>query len=399
MKRLFALLLALAMVLALAACAEEKPPATSPNATAPSTEPTAPKEGVYKRDSYSVSNDKARADRQIPVATAGDGQLTNGLLQIYYWMGVCNFIEQKGSYLVYYGLDYTQPLDGQSFMDQEGTWQHFFLEDALGKWHNYQVLALEAQKQGIKPDAETQEAIDSILEEMEESRIKLGCATLDEMIQMDAGPGCLAEDYVAYRELFFRSYSYYNHLVTTTVFTDAEVESWFKENEEGLASRGVTKDTVGYDVRHILVEVAEGKTEADWEKCEKDAQALLDQWLAGEATEESFAAMAREHSNDGGSAENGGLYEALTKDTSFVEPFKAWYLDESREVGDYGLVKTEYGYHIMYFSGSGTIWMDYCRNAMTDNAVNEQINKIVETYPLTIDYDKISLGIVNMGKK
>lgn len=397
MKRLLALLLALAMVLALAACAEEKPPATSPNATEGTTAPTEPKEGVFKRDSYSVSNELAKAQRETVVATVGDNQLTNGLLQIYYWMGVCNFIEENYNYLVYYGLDYTQHLDEQSFMDQDGTWQHFFLEDALGKWHNYQAVALEAEKQGIKPDAATQEAIDSIRPEMEKSREELGYATLDEMVQADAGPGCLAEDYVAYRELFFRSYSYYDHLLSTTTFTDEEVEEWFKENEEGLASRGVTKDTVGYDVRHILVKVGEEKTDADWEKCKNDAQALLDQWLAGEATEDSFAAMAKEHSEDGGSSANGGLYEDLTKDTSFVEPFKNWYLDESRAVGDYGLVKSDYGYHIMYFSGSGTIWMDYCRSAMTDNAVNEQINKIVESYPLTIDYDKISLGIVNLA--
>ena len=402
MKKVVALLLAVLMVFPLAACKEEeKVPPTSPNATTESdpTEETKPKEGVYKRDSYSVSDSVAFGDREKVVATVGTGKLTNGVLQIRYWMGVMNFLSSNGVYLPYLGLDYTKPLDTQSFRGEDGTWQHYFLEDALGVWHTYQALALQAAEDGVPVDPDTQKLMDTMSQTLEERREKEGFATIDEMIRYEAGPGSTAEDFLAYQDVFYRSYSYYNHLLTTTTFTDAEVEKWFEDNKDGLESKGITKETIGYDVRHILVEVAEGKTDEDWSKCEAAAQALLDQWLAGEATEESFAAMAKEHSADPGSKDNGGLYEDLTKDTNFVEPFKTWYLDESRKAGDYGLVKSDYGYHIMYFSDSGAMWQDYCRNAMTDNAVTERVNQIVEAHPITIHYENVSLGVVDLSKK
>ena len=34
-----------------------------------------------------------------------------------------------------------------------------------------------------------------------------------------------------------------------------------------------------------------------------------------------------------------------------VKPFENWIYDSSRQVGDTGIVKTNYGYHIMYFVG------------------------------------------------
>ena len=36
-----------------------------------------------------------------------------------------------------------------------------------------------------------------------------------------------------------------------------------------------------------------------------------------------------------------------------VTEFNDWCFDESRQPGDTGIVKTSYGYHIMYFSSTG----------------------------------------------
>lgn len=162
--------------------------------------------------------------------------------------------------------------------------------------------------------------------------------------------------------------------------SDAEtlLAQWLKDNptEESFAGMAVTesKDTVSkangglyayvrknrfltVDVRHILI-MPEGGTasedgkstvysETEWEDCHKKAQEIYDEYLAGEMTEDQFAELAKKHSKDG-NAEQGGIYTDINKN-DMVEEFDAWIFDETREPGDTGLVKTQYGYHIMYF--------------------------------------------------
>ena len=110
------------------------------------------------------------------------------------------------------------------------------------------------------------------------------------------------------------------------------------------------------DVRHILVDD------------EETANDLLAQFEAGEQTEDAFAALATEHSTDTGSAENGGLYEDVYKG-QMVAPFEAWCFDESRETGDTGIVKTDYGYHIMYFVARGDYpyWQELAANKLASD--------------------------------
>ena len=161
-----------------------------------------------------------------------------------------------------------------------------------------------------------------------------------------------------------------------------------------------------YNVRHILVLVQGGTTDDDgnttysdeeWEACRSKAQEILDEWLNGEATEDSFAALANEKSEDTGSNTNGGLYTDLTADTNFVENFKAWYLDASRQPGDYGLVQTEYGYHIMYFSGSEDIWYEAARSDIISEKVSALVPAALEKYPAEVDYSVIKLGFVDLN--
>ena len=116
------------------------------------------------------------------------------------------------------------------------------------------------------------------------------------------------------------------------------------------------------DVRHILVPFDDYDS---GEEAEARAEELLRQWKDGAADEDAFAELANEYSTDAGSNTNGGLYENLSSATSFVEPFKDWYLDPARKPGDTGVVETEHGYHIMYFSGQNDpVWKVNVRSAM-----------------------------------
>lgn len=112
------------------------------------------------------------------------------------------------------------------------------------------------------------------------------------------------------------------------------------------------------DVRHCLVqfdaEDSENVTDAEKAAAKKEAQALLDEWLAGDKTEESFAAMVKDKTDDTASAETGGLYEGIRTTDNYVAAFEEWSFDDARKAGDYGIVETEYGYHIMYFVSDNT---------------------------------------------
>ena len=84
------------------------------------------------------------------------------------------------------------------------------------------------------------------------------------------------------------------------------------------------------------------------------ALSVLNDYNAGEKTEEAFAALADQESADtasvGEDAENGGggLYEKVQQGQMVAE-FDNWIYDESREPGEVGMVKTTYGWHIIYF--------------------------------------------------
>ena len=114
------------------------------------------------------------------------------------------------------------------------------------------------------------------------------------------------------------------------------------------------------NVRHILISFEGGTTDengnttySDTEKAaaKTKAEALLQQWKDGEATEESFIALVKDNTGDTGSAETGGLYEDIHKKANYETNFLNWAIDPAREAGQTGIVDTSYGYHIMYYVG------------------------------------------------
>jgi len=125
------------------------------------------------------------------------------------------------------------------------------------------------------------------------------------------------------------------------------------------------------NVRHILI---------SGDGAQARAQELLDQWKAGEATEDSFAALAAVSSEDGGSASSGGLITNVSPTSSYVEPFRDWANDPSRKAGDTGLVESEYGWHIMYYVERKPLWRMIADNALRNDAYTELRESAREGY-------------------
>ncbi len=110
------------------------------------------------------------------------------------------------------------------------------------------------------------------------------------------------------------------------------------------------------DVRHILFTTVDPSTgealDADAVAEKKAlAESVLADWNASDKTEDAFAALANEHTEDPGSGTNGGLYEKVYPG-QMVDSFDNWIFDESRNVGDVEIIESDYGYHIMYFVGN-----------------------------------------------
>ena len=142
------------------------------------------------------------------------------------------------------------------------------------------------------------------------------------------------------------------------------------------------------DVRHILVKFAKADandksttyTLAEKETAKKKAEELLDQWKKGEKVDEdSFAALAKEKSEDTGSKNNGGLYEDVYKG-KMVDPFEEWCFDETRKAGDTGIIETEYGYHVMYFVETNEmVYRDQMiKSDLVNKDANEWRNELIE---------------------
>ena len=153
------------------------------------------------------------------------------------------------------------------------------------------------------------------------------------------------------------------------------------------------------NVRHILFSISDHVSAADpenptdeenaaaLEECRQLAQAALDEWNNGDKTEDSFAEIANRVSEDPGSNTNGGLYEGVTEG-QMVQTFNDWCFDESRQVGDTGLVETSYGVHVMFFSGKGDpLWKTETVAAMRNEKFDEWYNEQAALYTVTINDD------------
>ena len=363
----------------------------------------APKENdVHYKDSYIVSGDALLNAMDTVVITMGDRVLTNGELQVYYWMQVYNFVDNYGSSV---SIDLTKPLS-QQFMSDDTTWEQYFLNLAIATWKRYQVLCIEAEKAGYTLPEEVAAQMQTMAQGLNESAVGYGFANADEMIKSDMGPGCTVEIYLEYLNDYYLAIYYFNTIYEQIQPTREQVSAFFDENAESFASQyGVTKESGKLvDVRHILIEPKDAKKDANgyvmatddqWEKCRKESQAILDGWKAGDATEESFAKLANEHSVDPGSNTKGGLYSGIP--TGYVvENFDAWMFDESRQPGDTGLVKTEFGYHIMYYVGGDEAWYLYALEPTISDLCGKKLNEMTEGVEMNVDYKSIVLGQANL---
>ncbi len=189
--------------------------------------------------------------------------------------------------------------------------------------------------------------------------------------------------------------STYNELVPVTELS-AEVLEWtrdagagdtYVENVDGttftvymLVKTPYRSEKMARNIRHILFSYDSYTDSAE-------AERVLDEFIAAGATEEEFIRLAKEYSEDG-SAENGGLYENVVEG-QMVKEFEGWMFDSSRQVGDYGIVETDYGWHLMFYPGEG----EYAYWEVTANTAiaYDRVEEYFEEKSADIEFDRSAI--------
>lgn len=383
-------------------------PTIAPTAgTVPPTEPIEiPSNGdpasPLCKASYTVSDEAAIAAADTVVATMGDRVLTNGELQAFYWQEVYMFLSQNGMYAEYLGLDLTAPLEDQVFTlgDTPMSWQQFFLDGAISTWKTYQAMELESEAANFQLTEEQQEELDGEITALRDAAAAQGFASSDALLSERIGAGCTEQAYANYSRIVCYCMSYYDHYSENVAVTEDEITDFFTENEEYYTSAKINRDSIYVDVRHVLLQPEGGETGEDgypvytdeaWEACRLEAERIYTQWQEGDRSEESFAQLAVDHSVDG-NASTGGLYQNVYEG-QMVENFENWCFDEARVVGDHGLVKTQFGYHIMFFCGSrGAVEYD-----LRGELAYGMMNAAPEKYQTTVDFSLIELDALNIA--
>ena len=175
-----------------------------------------------------------------------------------------------------------------------------------------------------------------------------------------------------------------------------------------LHSRELVEDPTR-DVRHILAMAqtfidADGNaippTDEAWAAAKEEIEAIQAEYEAGDKTEDSFAALANEKSDDGDGT-TGGLYPKIGPNDSYVPEFLEWIFADGRKAGDTGIVQHDagdstrgyWGYHFMYLVGDNEpVWMRDTRITMANADTKAWLEGLTANYEAALTDGANNIG-------
>lgn len=370
------------------------------------TEPVDESLTLTDRDVYSVQDVEGPEDPRMAqvVASCGETTLTNSDLQILYRIEYENLM-YYAPYYAMYGMevpDESIPLSDQVRTEDGLTWEQYFLKSALEYGEELVAVREEGRKNGFELDAEAQAAIDGLAQNLEDEAASNGFDSALAYVQDGYGAGVSVESFIRFYTLYTYANAYEQEVYSALTCTEAEVNAFYENNPDVMTSNGISKQSV--TVRHILIQPADAdedntSTDEEWAEAETEAQRVYDLFLA-DPTEENFIALSDENNDDPGSAENGGLYENVIPGQMVTE-FNDWIFTEGRKEGDCEIVKTTYGYHLIYFisGGESDSWYASCEELCKNDKMTKEVAGMVEDNPLKVLYGLIVLDDVQKNSQ
>ena len=397
----------------------------------PTTLPDGNPEDVTCKGTYSATDVEALTNAHNVVATIGETQLTNAQLQIYYWMAVNTYRAEDHET----APDWDQDLDLQicELTDETISWQQYFLRSALNTWHTHQAAVMLSEnttypteeayqiiekkhKENISEetayldvlygynmdytiDPQHQAYLDTLEDTLEAMAAEAGYHSLSDLVKEMAGIGTSEEYLLKYAELTNKGYMF---LATTSYRMEAsksDVTAYYESHAEEYAAAGITTDSGrSVTIRHILV-VPEGGTvnpdgtitysDSAWSSAQSKAQSYLSKWQKY-GTETYFGELAYQVSDDGATNKSGGLYHDLAQGQLTGE-LNDWCFDAARQPGNTAVVRSDAGYHVVYFQSAAERWYVEAERDLLNQQLCQLITAAQETYPMTVDYKAISI--------
>ena len=138
-------------------------------------------------------------------------------------------------------------------------------------------------------------------------------------------------------------------------------------------------------------------TPAAWDAAEQKINGYLNEYNGGAKTEDSFATIATNNSED--TSADGGFHERFPKTatagTLYGQEVLDWLFDTSRQAGDVSEpIRHEgdvdgtsqyWGYNVLYYTGSNEpVWKGTARNALAADKINTWIQELADGMPAEV---------------
>jgi parvulin-like peptidyl-prolyl isomerase len=340
-------------------------------------------------DEYATSLGYASADKLF-AANYGTGVTAAMVMQAYYDSALA--VKATTSYSS--SLEYTQEEIKAQYASYEGEQDYFN--------YVYYYLAADTEDVAGEDGETTSEVTDTTLAAAEETANAVLAAYKEQEGDeyTDKLDAALAEAGV--------DGTSYNATNTQGSSLNSAFKEWLMDSSRKAGDVEVTVDSSsnGYYVvifvaredndynmaqfRHILI-----KAEADEDgnytdealaEAKAKAEEILAEFNAGDKTEESFAALAEEYSEDSGSNTNGGLYDSVTKGQMVTNVNDFAFADHQPGDTDivYGESSSYAGYHIMYYVGQGDNYADYLAESdLAETDLQNWLSDLVANYTVT----------------
>lgn len=238
-----------------------------------------------------------------------------------------SYIKQNASYLSYYGLDTTKPLDQQTTSGGD-TWYNYFLNSTKENVKQVLVLAEAAKADGITLSDEDQTTIDT---------------QLKSLTPTDYGQGVNSNDIKKCLEIYTLAYKYNSEVMDKLNYTDIELENYYNQNKNTLMQYNYRSYTFSY------------ASDADKPMTQAEAKAYADKLYACNS-DSNFTAWLSSYLKSTGNYNDATdlqkeIDSTLTEKATYTadDKLSEWAFTEGRKAGDtYLLDNTDKSCYTVY---------------------------------------------------